>query len=82
LGLKGGDIIIAINDKPYSLDNIYEMIAESQKWKENDAIFVKIKRNGATQIINGKVKLPYEEKDGLKATDSSKNKLKEAWFKA
>ncbi|MFV5686123.1 peptidase M61 [Flavobacterium sp. GB2R13] len=82
LGLKGGDIIIAINDKPYFLDNIYEMIAESQKWKENDAISVKIKRNGATQIINGKVKLPYEEKDGLKATDSSKNKLKEAWFKA
>ncbi|MDI1304540.1 MAG: peptidase M61 [bacterium] len=82
LGLKGGDIIIAINDKPYSLDNIYEMIAESQKWKENDAISVKIKRNGATQIINGKVKLLYEEKDGLKATDSSKNKLKEAWFKA
>lgn len=82
LGLKGGDIIMAINDKSYSLDNIYEMISDSQNWKENDPISLKIKRNGATQIIKGKVKLPYEEKDGLKATDSSKNKLKEAWLKA
>ncbi|MBP6181747.1 peptidase M61 [Flavobacterium sp.] len=82
LGIKGGDILVAINDKPYSLDNITEMIIESQNWKENDAITLKIKRDDKEQIIKGKVKLPYEEKDGLKATDSSKNKLKEAWFKA
>jgi hypothetical protein len=35
---------MAINDKPYSLDNIYDMIGESQNLKENDAITVKIKR--------------------------------------
>jgi predicted metalloprotease with PDZ domain len=81
LGLKGGDILLAINDKAYSLDNIYEMITESQNWKENDAITVKIKRDGKEQIIKGKVKLPYEEKEGLKATDASKSKLKEAWLK-
>ncbi|MFV8326050.1 peptidase M61 [Flavobacterium sp. ZS1P14] len=82
LGIKGGDILMAINDKPYSLDTIYEMITDSQNWKENDAITIKIKRDGKEQIIKGKVKLPYEEKEGLKATDSSKNKLKEAWLKA
>ncbi|MFV8464705.1 peptidase M61 [Flavobacterium sp. LB1P62] len=82
LGIKGGDVIMAINDKSYSLDNIYEMITESQNWKENDAITVKIKREGKEQIIKGKVKLPYEEKEGLKATDSSKSKLKDAWLKA
>jgi predicted metalloprotease with PDZ domain len=82
LGIKGGDILVAINDKPYSLDNITEMIIESQNWKENDAITLKIKRDDKEQIIKGKVKLPYEENDGLKATDSSKSKLKEAWFKA
>ena len=82
LGLKGGDTIVSINDKPYSLDNIYEMITESQNWKENDAIAIKIKRDGKEQIIKGKVKFPYEEKEGLRATDATKKALKEAWFKA
>lgn len=81
LGLKGGDIIVAINEKPYSLDNIYEMISESQNWKENDAITVKIKRDGKEQTIKGKVKLPYEEKEGLKATDATKTTLKNTWLK-
>ena len=82
LGLKGGDIIVSINDKPYSLDNIYEMITESQNWKENDAIAIKIKRDGKEQIIKGKVNFPFEEKEGLRATDATKKALKEAWFKA
>ncbi|TDD76014.1 M61 family metallopeptidase [Flavobacterium caseinilyticum] len=82
LGLKGGDIIVSINDKPYSLDNIYDMITESQNWKENDAVAIKIKRDGKEQVIKGKVKLPYEEKEGLRATDATKKALKEAWFKA
>jgi predicted metalloprotease with PDZ domain len=82
LGLKGGDVILAINDKAYSLENIYDMIGASQNWKEDDAIAVKIKRDGAMQTIKGKVKLPYEEKQLLKATDTSKSQLQEAWLKA
>ncbi|TDE28004.1 peptidase M61 [Flavobacterium ranwuense] len=82
LGLKGGDILVSINEKPYSLDNIYDMITESQNWKENDAITVKIKRDGKEQVIKGKVKFPYEEKGGLKATDATKTTLKEAWLKS
>ncbi len=82
LGLKGGDIIVSINEKPYSLDTIYEMITESTNWKENDAITVKIKRDGKEQIITGTVRFPYEEKEGLKATDRTKNTLKEAWLKS
>lgn len=81
LGLVGGDTILAINDKAYSLTNIYEMITDSQKWKEDDAVAVKIKRNGVEQVIKGKVKLPYEDKEELKATDVSKNALKQAWLK-
>jgi predicted metalloprotease with PDZ domain len=81
LDLRGGDILLAINEKPYSLDNIYDMISDSQNWKENDAISIKIKRDGKEQTITGKVKLPYEEKEGLKATDLSKNSLKQSWLK-
>lgn len=81
LDLKGGDILVSINEKPYSLDTIYEMISVSETWKENDPITIKIKRNCKEQTIKGKVKLPYEEKEALHATDSSKKALKEAWLK-
>ncbi|RTY93364.1 peptidase M61 [Flavobacterium sp. GT3R68] len=81
LGLKGDDIITAINGKNYNLDNVYEMIMESQKWKENDDVTVKIKRGGKEQTIKGKVKLSYVETAGYEANDSSKAKVKQAWLK-
>lgn len=81
LGIKNGDIITAINGTNYSLDNIYDMIMASQSWKENDAITVTIKRDGKTQDMKGKVKLPYEQVIGYKATDDTKKVLREAWLK-
>ncbi len=81
VGLKGGDIIDAINGTAYNLDNIYEMIMGSDKWKENDPIEVKIKRDGKETTLKGKVKFPYEDSETFKATDNSKSKLKEAWLK-
>lgn len=81
LDLRGGDIILAINDKSYSLDNIYDMLSDSQKWKENDTISIKIKRDGKEQLLKGIVKFPYIDTEGLEATDITKNALKEAWLK-
>lgn len=81
LNLKGGDIILSINNKPYSLSNIYDLISESEMWKENDAVTLQIKRDGKEQTIKGTIKLPYEQKETFKATDASKDKLKNAWLK-
>ncbi len=81
LGLKENDVITAINGKEYSLDNIYEMIMESQEWKEGDAVSLKIKRDGSEQTISGKVAVTIVEVDGYKQIDASKAKLKEAWLK-
>lgn len=81
LNLKGGDIILAVNDKAYNFDNIYDLIGESDNWKENDPITIKIKRAGVEQTIKGTVKVPFEEKETFKATDASKEKLKNAWLK-
>ena len=81
LGIKGGDTILAINDKKYNLDNIYDMIMESQNWKTGDDISIKIKRNDKEETITGKVKLSFEEIEGYQGTDASKAKLKEAWLK-
>ena len=81
LGLQGGDIIVSINDKAYNLDNIYDMIMESQNWKVDDAISVKIKRAGVEQVIKGKVKLSMEEVEGYGLQDASKELLNNAWLK-
>ena len=81
LGIKGGDILLEINQKKYNLDSIYEMISASQSWNNDDPITVKIKREGKEQILSGKIKIPMEEKIGFEATDTSKNQLKEAWLK-
>jgi predicted metalloprotease with PDZ domain len=81
LGLVGGDIIMAVNDKNYNSNNVDEILYDCENWKENDSIILKIRRNGVEQFIKGTVKLPYEEKEGYKATDSSKSILKEAWLK-
>lgn len=81
LDLRGGDYILSINEKPYSLVNIYDMITESQSWKENTPISVKIKRNGKDVTLKGVVKLPYEEKNTFKATDNSKQALRNTWLK-
>ena len=81
IGLNKGDLISAINGKKYNLDNIYDLIMESQSWKENDPITVKIKRDGKEIELKGKVKLPSEEVEGYMATDASKKALKDAWLK-
>jgi predicted metalloprotease with PDZ domain len=81
LGLKGGDIIQSINEKAYNLDNIYDMITDSQNWKEKSTITLKIKRDGVAKIIKGVVSLPFEEKQVLIATDASKASLRQAWLK-
>ncbi len=81
LGLKGGDILLEINNKKYNLDSIYDMITASQSWKDGEAITIKIKRNGKEQLITGKTKIPTEDKVSFEASDASKTKLKEAWLK-
>ncbi len=81
LSLKGGDIIVAINGKNFNKENIFELITTSQNWKENETISLKIKRDGKEETINGKVALPYEEKETFSAKDTSKSTLKEAWLK-
>jgi hypothetical protein len=42
LGLKGGDIIETINEKAY-IDNIYEMISDSQSWTDKSIITAKLR---------------------------------------
>ena len=44
-------------------------------------ITLKVKRGAKEETIKGTVKLPFEETETFKATDASKDKLKNAWLK-
>ena len=81
LGIKNGDVILEVNDKKYNFENIYDLVISSQDWKEDEAISLKIKRDGKEQAITGTIKLPFEEKEGFSASDATKKSLKEAWLK-
>jgi predicted metalloprotease with PDZ domain len=81
LGLQNADVILAVNDVNYNLENIYDLIMTSMSWKNEDAVTFKIKRKGKESTLKGKVIIPTMEIEGLIFTDSSKEKLKEAWLK-
>jgi predicted metalloprotease with PDZ domain len=81
LGIKNNDKIIAINDKNYNLDNIYDMVMESMNWKEGDKITIKINREGKEQTVTGKIVMPKEKQEGYQATDNSKKTVRDAWLK-
>ncbi len=81
LGIQGGDILTEINATKYTLDNIYDLITSSQLWKSDDAITVKINRNGKELMITGKIKMPTENGTGYEFTDTTKINMKNSWLK-
>lgn len=81
LGVKSGDIILAINNTSYNLDNISDMIVTSMGWQEGEPVTMRVKRDGKELELKGTVKIPVMQVEGYHATDASKAKLKEAWLK-
>jgi predicted metalloprotease with PDZ domain len=81
LDIKHEDIIKKVNDKAYSLENIYDLITEASKWQNGELITLEIIRDGKEKKINGKVKLQQEEVEVFKFKNENKKALKEAWLK-
>lgn len=81
IGLKGGDVVKAVNGVEYNLDNIYDLIMGSQDWTEETEVTFKVDRDGKDVVLKGKPKFEYTEVEGLGVTDPSKEKLRLAWLK-
>jgi len=81
IGIKGGDVILEINQVKYNLDNVNDLIMMSMGLKDGDPITFKVKRDGKEMTLKGATKIPTEQAEGYQATDASKAKLKEAWLK-
>jgi len=66
IGIQGGDVLLAINDKKYTIKNIYDLFGDSKKWKIGQKITFHIKRDEKEIILNSAVKEPILEKTVLK----------------
>ena len=81
LGIQGGEILLKVNEKAYSLDNINDLIMWSTSLKENEEVQFTIRKDGIEKIVIGKAILPKEIIPGYEFTEASKKVLKEAWLK-
>ncbi|WP_148639147.1 peptidase M61 [Aquimarina longa] len=61
-GILEGDILISINQKKYTLKNIYDLFGDSNKWKLGDKITFKIKRNNTILTLQSNMIKPTVEK--------------------
>ena len=81
MGLKADDVILAINEKAFSMDDIASLMDTVQQWNENEPVTLTIKREGKELKLNGKAVFSYSESESFMTLDSTKNRLKESWLK-
>ena len=81
MGLKGGDVIVDINGKLFTIETMSEGMTAAQNWKEGDTVTMKIKRDGVEKNLTGKATYTYEESEGYKLVDTTKEALKNSWLK-
>lgn len=85
LGLEGNDIIKTINNKAYTLQNVRELIGDSQNWKEGDPINFVVERKDEEVALSGKVTAPYVNRKSLVElqylVDGPELRLRESWLK-
>jgi predicted metalloprotease with PDZ domain len=81
LGIQGGDILLEFNGVKYNAQNAYDLISESMAWKTGDDIQVKFKRDGKEADVKGKVVLPTQTVEGLKADENKQKSLRTSWLK-
>lgn len=84
IGAQGGDIIKSINGTEYNLQNVYNLISDSQEWKEGDAFSMKVERNGEEILLEGVVSTPKAKTKRLvemQNADGEQMELRNAWLK-
>jgi len=60
LGIQNGDIIKSVNGTEYTIQNVYDLIMQSQSWKEGDDLTLAVERDGEELELKGKVTQPTD----------------------
>lgn len=84
LGVKNGDIIKEVNGNAYDIQNVYNLIMDSQSWTEGDEISMLLERKGEKVLLKGKITVPTTQKTLLKEMElqdtDARVKLRNAWL--
>lgn len=80
--LQKGDVLSKINGTSYNLDNIYDLLMQSSRWKENEEVSFEVLRNKKTLTLKGKVILSKEKTQGYKVINEDKSALRNSWLKS
>ncbi|TVZ28336.1 putative metalloprotease with PDZ domain [Gillisia sp. Hel_I_86] len=85
LGVKNGDVIKEVNGTAYTIQNVYDLVMESQSWTEGDEVSMRLERNDEEIMLSGKITLPTTKKTTIKEMDlpatDARVKLRTAWLK-
>lgn len=84
IGVQGGDILKSINGEKYTIQNIYNLIMETQKWAVGAPIAMTIIRDGKEIKLEGKIVTPMDKTRRLtenQNADGEKIELRHAWLK-
>ncbi|WP_147406197.1 peptidase M61 [Aquimarina sp. BL5] len=76
VGIKSGDFLLGINNKEYTIKNIYDLFSDSSKWNIGDDIIFIIERDQNILKLTSKVIAPTVEKIVLKQNpDATKKQI-------
>ena len=81
LGIKDNDIFVDINGIPINMSDPTSIIYLGYDLDEGSPISVKVNRAGKDLELKGNVKLNYEDGDGYRFRDQSKQDLNKKWLK-
>src|SRR5690606_12999509 len=84
LGLQTGDIIKEVNDTPFTLESIQNVIMQSMTWQEDTEINLIVERDAEQLELKGKLGTPKIESEKIvekqDATEAQKS-LRHSWLK-
>lgn len=84
LGIKGGDVLKSVNGKDYNIQNVYDLIMETQNWEVDAPITMTVVRDGEELKLEGTIVTPMDKDKGLvenQNADSAQIELRHAWLK-
>ena len=85
LDVHNGDVIKSVNNTNYAIENVYDLIMESQSWEVGEDITIVVNRDNKEITLTGKITTPTDKLIILREMelpeDNAKVKLRKAWLK-
>lgn len=69
LGVQNGDIIRSVNGTEYNIENVYDLVMQSQAWQEGEDITMVVERKGEKITLTGKIIQPTDSVTELREMD-------------